>query len=120
MLPDALKAMYRSAGEVEAHLAEVYSTDISRETISKITDRVLGDMARKREPRSTVWRTDEHEPKHVPYHGCLRVCCRLTYRRRQRNRQPGRGRHRDVAARCEPCHAGRFPAGHHHERRPDL
>jgi transposase-like protein len=33
-----------TTGEVEAHLMEVYSTEISRETISKITDRVLDDL----------------------------------------------------------------------------
>ena len=41
----SLTAKGLTTGEVEAHLAEVYSTEISRETISKITDRVLGDMA---------------------------------------------------------------------------
>lgn len=40
----SLTAKGLTTGEVEAHLAEVYSTDISRETISKITDRVLGEM----------------------------------------------------------------------------
>jgi transposase-like protein len=34
-----------TTGEVEAHLAEVYSTNISRETISKITDRLRGELA---------------------------------------------------------------------------
>ncbi|MFT3855683.1 MAG: IS256 family transposase [Ilumatobacteraceae bacterium] len=34
-----------TTGEVEAHLAEVYGTTVSRETISKITDRVLGELA---------------------------------------------------------------------------
>jgi putative transposase len=33
-----------TTGEVEAHLEEVYSTTLSRETISKITDRVLGEI----------------------------------------------------------------------------
>ena len=33
-----------TTGEVEAHLAEVYGTEISRETISKITDRVLEEL----------------------------------------------------------------------------
>lgn len=41
----SLTAKGLTTGEVEAHLAEVYSTSISKETISKITDRVLGDMA---------------------------------------------------------------------------
>ena len=34
-----------TTGEVQAHLAETYGTDVSRETISKITDRVLDDLA---------------------------------------------------------------------------
>jgi transposase-like protein len=33
-----------TTGEIQAHLAEVYSADISRETISKITDAVLEEM----------------------------------------------------------------------------
>ena len=41
----SLTAKGLSTGEVEAHLMEVYSTNISRETISKITDRVLDEMA---------------------------------------------------------------------------
>lgn len=34
-----------TTGEVAAHLAEVYGTEVSRDTISRITDRVLGEMA---------------------------------------------------------------------------
>jgi len=34
-----------TTGEVQAHLVETYGTDVSRETISKITDRVLDDLA---------------------------------------------------------------------------
>src|SRR3954453_41144 len=41
----SLTAKGLTTGEVEAHLAEVYSTTVSRETISKITDRVLGELA---------------------------------------------------------------------------
>ena len=41
----SLTAKGLTTGEVEAHLAEVYSTEISRETISKITDRVLDELA---------------------------------------------------------------------------
>ena len=41
----SLTAKGLTTGEVEAHLAEMYSTNISRETISKITDRVLGELA---------------------------------------------------------------------------
>ncbi len=40
----SLTAKGLTTGEVEAHLAEVYGTDISRETISKITDAVIGEM----------------------------------------------------------------------------
>ncbi len=41
----SLTAKGLTTGEIEAHLAEVYSTNISRETISKITDRVPGQLA---------------------------------------------------------------------------
>jgi transposase-like protein len=41
----SLTAEGLTTGEVEVHLAEVYPTNISRKTISKITDRVLGDLA---------------------------------------------------------------------------
>ena len=40
----SLTAKGLTTGEIEAHLAEVYSTTVSRETISKITDRVLGEL----------------------------------------------------------------------------
>jgi len=40
----SLTAKGLTTGEVEAHLAEVYSTDITPETISKITDRVLDEL----------------------------------------------------------------------------
>jgi transposase-like protein len=38
----SLTAKGLTTGEVQAHLAEVYGTDVSRETISKITDAVPG------------------------------------------------------------------------------
>ena len=41
----SLTAKELTTGEVEAHVAEVYATTISQETISKITDRVLGELA---------------------------------------------------------------------------
>ncbi|MGI9624855.1 MAG: IS256 family transposase [Acidimicrobiales bacterium] len=41
----SLVAKGLTTGEVQAHLAETYGTDVSRETVSKITDRVLDDMA---------------------------------------------------------------------------
>jgi putative transposase len=34
-----------TTGEIQAHLAEVYGTDVSRETISKITDAVVTEMS---------------------------------------------------------------------------
>lgn len=34
-----------TTGEIQAHLVEVFGTDVSREAISKITDAVLEDMA---------------------------------------------------------------------------
>ena len=40
----SLYAKGLTTGDIQAHLAEIYGTDISRETISKITDRVLEDM----------------------------------------------------------------------------
>jgi len=45
----SLVAKGLTTGEVQAHLAEVYGTDVSRETISKITDRVLDELS--------VWQT---------------------------------------------------------------
>jgi transposase-like protein len=40
----SLYAKGLTTGEIQAHLAEIYDTEVSRETISKITDRVLPDM----------------------------------------------------------------------------
>ena len=40
----SLVAKGLTTGEVTAHLAEVYGAEVSRETISKITDRVLEGM----------------------------------------------------------------------------
>ena len=41
----SLTANGLTTGEVQAHLAETSGTDVSRETISKITDRILEDLA---------------------------------------------------------------------------
>ena len=41
----SLTAKGLTTGEVQAHLVETYGTDVSRETISKITDLVLDDLA---------------------------------------------------------------------------
>jgi len=40
----SLTAKGLTTGEVQAHLAEVYGAEVSRETISKISDRVLEEM----------------------------------------------------------------------------
>ncbi len=41
----SLTAKGLTTGQVQAHLAEVYGTNVSRETISKITDAILAEMA---------------------------------------------------------------------------
>ncbi len=41
----SLTAKGLTTGEVQAHLAEVYGTDVSRETISKITDAIVEEMS---------------------------------------------------------------------------
>jgi putative transposase len=41
----SLSAKGLTTGEIQAHLAEVYSADVSRQTISTITDKVLDAMA---------------------------------------------------------------------------
>jgi putative transposase len=41
----SLSAKGLTTGEISAHLAEVYGAEVSRETISKITDAVLEEMA---------------------------------------------------------------------------
>jgi transposase-like protein len=40
----SLYAKGMTTGDIQAHLAEIYGTSVSRETISKITDGVLADM----------------------------------------------------------------------------
>ncbi len=47
----SLYAKGLTTGDIQAHLLEIYGTEISRETISKITDRIVEDM--------TVW---QHRP----------------------------------------------------------
>ena len=41
----SLYAKGLTTGEIQAHLAEIYDTSVSRETISKITDEIVADMA---------------------------------------------------------------------------
>src|SRR6476659_4804322 len=40
----SLYAKGMSTGDIQAHLAEIYDTDISRDTISRITDAVVEDL----------------------------------------------------------------------------
>ena len=40
----SLYAKGMTTGEIQAHLEEIYGTGLSRETISKITDSIVGDM----------------------------------------------------------------------------
>ena len=41
----SLYAKGMTSGDIQAHLLEIYGTEISRETISKITDQIVEDMA---------------------------------------------------------------------------
>lgn len=41
----SLYAKGMTTGDIQAHLGEIYGTEISRETISKITDQIVEDMA---------------------------------------------------------------------------
>ncbi len=41
----SLYAKGLTTGEIQAHLEEIYDTSVSRETISKITDEIVSDMA---------------------------------------------------------------------------
>lgn len=43
VIPLAAKGL--TTGEVQAHLAEVYGADVSRQTLSAITDKVLDGLA---------------------------------------------------------------------------
>src|SRR4029078_4653385 len=40
----SLYAKGMTTGDIQAHLAEIYGTDISRDTISRITDAVVEDL----------------------------------------------------------------------------
>jgi transposase-like protein len=40
----SLTAKGLTTGEISAHLAEVYGAEVSRDTISRITDRIIGEM----------------------------------------------------------------------------
>ncbi len=46
----SLAAKGPTTGEVQAHLAEVYGPDVSRQTISAVTDKVLKGVRRRLRP----------------------------------------------------------------------
>lgn len=41
----SLTAKSLTTGEVSAHMAEVYGADVSKDTISRITDKILAEMS---------------------------------------------------------------------------
>ena len=52
----SLYAKGMTTGDIQAHLAEIYGTDISRDTISRITDAVVEDMvAWQNRPLDRAW-----------------------------------------------------------------
>ena len=52
----SLYAKGMTTGDIQAHLAEIYGTDISRDTISRITDAVVEDMvAWQNRPLDRTW-----------------------------------------------------------------
>lgn len=60
----SLSAKGLTHGEISAHLAEVYGADVSKETITRITDRVLEGM--------TAW---QNRPLALPSFVCLSTPC---------------------------------------------
>ena len=50
----SLYAKGMTTGDIQAHLFEIYGTEIRRETISKITDAIVEDMSRGSTGRSIV------------------------------------------------------------------
>ncbi len=52
----SLYAKGLTTGDIQSHLLEIYGTEVSRETISKITDRVVEDMlAWQHRPLDRAW-----------------------------------------------------------------
>jgi transposase-like protein len=54
----SLSAKGLTTGEISAHLAEVYGAQVSKQTISAITDRVLEGMA--------AWQSRPLDPGRIP------------------------------------------------------
>ena len=70
----SLYAKGMTTGDIQAHLAEIYDTDISRDTISRITDAVVEDMVGVAEPAARRGLPGDPDRRH----------------RRQDPRRPGR------------------------------
>ena len=120
----SLSAKGLTHGEIAAHLAEVYGAEVSKQTITAITDRVMEGLAEWQEPaigrrvRGDLHRRDQREdprgpgrqPAHLPGPGRHR-------RRRARRAGPvGRGARRrrgrqvldaGLLGNQEPRHPGR-------------
>jgi putative transposase len=76
----SLTARGLSSGEISAHLAEVYGTSVSKETISTITDRVLDTMgewqSRPLDARRFLLVVANPEAKGFGCRGMHRIRCR--------------------------------------------
>lgn len=79
----SLYAKGMTTGDIQTHLAEIYDTEISRETISKITDQIVDDM--------TVWQHRPLEAAWIPVivanPDAKGFACRGTRRTRARRRR---------------------------------
>jgi putative transposase len=74
----SLYAKGLATGDIQAHLEEIYDTDISRETISRITDRIVDDMVswqnRPLDPPGVVDRRDRDQSQGLAGGESARLC----------------------------------------------
>ena len=76
----SLYAKGLTTGEIQAHLEEIYDTEVSRETISKITDEIVADMAvwqnrtARGGLRGAVDRRDRRQGPRLPGRQPARLC----------------------------------------------
>jgi hypothetical protein len=115
----SLSAKGLTHGEIAAHLAEVYGAEVSRQTISTITDRVMEGMAEwQSRPLDPAW-----FPANVANYG---VACWRSHRRMSwlgvLSLRQSRGRSLSSAATRESCSAVQIcrsvPLGKYWRRRP--
>jgi putative transposase len=91
----SLFAKGMTTGDIQTHLFEIYGTEISRETISKITDAIVADMNAVAEPATGsdlsggVDRRDRDQGPRRPGRQPARVCGD----RREHGRRARRARH---------------------------